>query len=169
MDSSGKSIETSSGQLTIKRPNQFILKYTKPDEQRYISDGKTLWVYDVDLEQVTIKAVDEKLLSSPALLISSNKNIRDLYDIKEIADSNTNQNTIYNLYPKTANDETSNMFSSVQLIFYQQQLKEIKMADNFDQITRLSLYNQKFNADIKSDLFSFIVPFGVDVIGTIAE
>jgi len=169
MDSSGKAIEISSGQLTIKRPNQFILKYTQPDEQHYISNGKTLWVYDVDLEQVTNKSVDEKLLNSPALLISSNKNVRDLYDIKEIADSTISENTTYSLKPKVINDETNNMFSSIQLAFTGQQLKEIKMADGFDQTTRLSLYNQKLNPQINSDIFSFIVPFGVDVIGTITD
>jgi outer membrane lipoprotein carrier protein len=166
VDSSGKSIETSSGQLIIKRPNQFILKYTRPDEQHYISDGKTLWVYDLGLEQVTIKAVDEKLLSSPALLISSNKNINDLYDIKEISASNNSN--VYNLVAKAA-DETNNMFSSIQLVFSGKQLKEIIMADNFDQHTRLSLYNQKSNPEINSDKFSFIIPFGVDVIGTITD
>lgn len=170
MDSSGKAIETSGGQLIIKRPNQFILKYTRPDEQSYISNGKTLWIYDVDLEQVTIKAVDNKLLSSPALLISSNKNIRDLYHIKEIVAPQTTQNTIFNLIPKAENDEEiNNVFSSIQLIFSKQQLIEIKMADNFDQLTRLRLYNQKINPEINSDSFSFIIPFGVDVIGTAVE
>ena len=106
MDSSGKAIESSEGQLIIKRPNQFILKYTKPDQQTYISDGKNLWIYDVDLEQVTIKAVDEKLLNSPALLISSNKNIRDLYHIKQISDLKSSQLEIYQLIPKTKDEET---------------------------------------------------------------
>jgi len=165
-DTSGKEIESSNGQLTIKRPNQFILKYTQPDQQRYISDGKTLWVYDVDLEQVTIKAVDEQLLNSPALLLSSNKNIRDLYHIKKIADNNNPQLDIYNLITKAKTDESSNLFSSIQLIFSKQQLIEIKMADNFDQVTRLSLFNQKLNPQIKAETFSFIIPFGVDVIGT---
>jgi len=169
MDSSGKAIESSNGLLIINRPNQFILEYTHPDQQRYISDGKTLWIYDVDLEQVTIKAVDEKLLNSPALLISSNKNIRDLYHIKKVSNSSTAAYDIYDLIPKEKDDETNNMFSSIQLTFSKQQLMEIKMADNFDQVTRLSLYNQKLNPKIDSKKFSFIIPFGVDVIGTIVD
>jgi len=169
MDNSGKAIESSSGRLIIKRPNQFILKYTRPDEQRYISDGKTLWIYDLDLEQVTIKAVDEKLLNSPALLLSSNKNIRDLYHITKISNASATGHDIYDLIPKAKNNETSDIFSSIQLVFSKQQLIEIKMADNFDQVTRLSLYNQKLNPQIDSEKFSFIIPFGVDVIGTIIE
>jgi outer membrane lipoprotein carrier protein len=166
LDNNGKTIANSNGQLIIKRPNQFILEYTQPDQQRYISDGKTLWVYDVDLEQVTIKAVDEQLLNSPALLLSSNKNIRDLYQIKKIAHTKSPHLDIYNLIAKEKNDDSSNMFSSIQLTFSKQQLMEIKMADNFDQETHLSLYNQKINPQISAEKFSFIIPFGVDVIGT---
>ena len=166
MDHNGKAIETSSGQLIISKPNQFVLNYTKPDQQEYISDGKTLWIYDVELEQVTIKAVDDNFFSSPALLISSDKNIRDSFHIKESVDYDTPQNDVFNLTAKVVNDETNNMFKNIQLIFLKHKLVEIKMQDNFEQTTRLTLYNQEVNSDIDADVFSFIIPFGVDVIGT---
>ncbi|MFK5985785.1 MAG: outer membrane lipoprotein chaperone LolA [Pseudomonadota bacterium] len=166
-DTFGKLIETSSGRLVIKRPDQFVLNYTKPDEQSYISDGKTLWVYDVELEQVTIKKADEKLLNSPALLISSNRNIRDNYFVKESVDYDAPDNDIFILTPKNVDEENSMMFANIQLTFFKQRLMEIKMTDNFDQITRLNLYNQEVNSKVDDKVFAFIIPADVDVIGTV--
>ncbi|MFK5893136.1 MAG: outer membrane lipoprotein chaperone LolA [Pseudomonadota bacterium] len=166
MDHNGKIIETSSGQLIINRPHQFVLNYTKPDQQRYISDGKTLWIYDVELEQVTIKAVDENFFSSPVLLLSSDKNIKDVYHINETIDYDAPEKDVFNLTAKVVTDESNNMFKNIQLIFLKHQLVEIIMQDNFEQTTRLTLYNQQVNTAIDSDTFSFIIPFGVDVIGT---
>jgi outer membrane lipoprotein carrier protein len=165
-DKYGKPIEQSQGLLSIKRPNKFYLEYTKPDEQRYISDGKTLWVYDEGLEQVTISAVDEKLLNSPVLLITSDQNIRELYDVKETIDYNNPDHDIFILTSKEVKDEADKIFSNIQLIFNKSQLIEIKMADNFDQVTRLNLYNQINNARINDEVFSFTIPEGIDVIGT---
>jgi outer membrane lipoprotein carrier protein len=164
-DKYGTPIEESEGILSIKRPNKFSLNYIKPDEQSYISDGKTLWIYDVELEQVTISGVDDKLLNSPVLLITSDKNIRDLYQVKETIDYDNPDLDIFILTSKIVKDEADKIFSNIQFSFHKQQLIEIKMADNFDQITRLNLYNQINNASIDDQVFSLSIPADVDVIG----
>ena len=164
----GKVLEQSSGSLVIQRPNQFALNYHQPDQQQYISNGKTLWIYDVDLEQVTIKAFDESLADSPALLISSNKNIRQSYTIIEAYDPKKPDLDIFKLTPKQdIAAQGEGMFSQVYLIFKQGKLVELTMEDNFDQVTTLKFKQIKVNEKLTPGTFSLKIPDNVDVIGTI--
>jgi chaperone LolA len=75
--------EEVSGQLEISRPGKFRWSYNKPYEQLIVGDGKTLWIYDKDLAQVTRKNLDGALGSSPAALLAGNNAIERDYILKE--------------------------------------------------------------------------------------
>jgi len=159
----GKVLEQSSGKLIIQRPHQFVLHYQQPDQQHYVSDGKTLWIYDMELEQVTIKNFEGGLAASPALLISSNNNIHQSYQVSLAHDPERPELAVFKLVPK----QEESMFSLVYLIFNQGQLVELNMHDNFEQVTRLKFSNIQINKKIPLSTFSFEIPEDVDVIGTV--
>lgn len=165
----GQELESSSGLLMIKRPNQFLLQYQKPDKQQYISNGKKLWIYDEELEQVTIQSLDGQMLSSPAFLISGNVDLKKHYHIKESVDFEHPENDLFILTPLSkheAQDNDKSLFSNVTFTFNKNILIEIKMQDNFEQSTRLILSKQKVNPTLKNSLFTFKIPDNIDVIGT---
>jgi len=159
----GKVLEQSSGSLIIQRPHQFVLNYKAPDQQQYVSNGKTLWIYDLELEQVTIKGFDDGLANSPALLISSNQNIHKSYQVSEAHDPQRPELKIFRLQPK----QEESLFAQVYLTFRQGRLIELTMQDNFEQVTKLLLSNIRVNEKISADTFSFQIPDDVDVIGTL--
>jgi outer membrane lipoprotein carrier protein len=155
----GKLIEQSRGHLSIKRPDKFLLEYIEPLEQKYISNARTLWIYDAELEQVTINPLDEGLEDSPALLISSDKDVRKNYTVKHLADSNDLERV--ELVAKTENMT----FERVILVFNNDVLNEMIMYDSFNQVTTLKLSNIIINQSIPEDTFNFKPPEGVDIIG----
>mgnify|MGYP006148263687 CR=1 FL=1 len=70
--------KTSSGSFEFSRPNRFKFIYKKPFEQSIVADGKTLWIHDVDLNQVTSRAQQEVLGNTPAALIASGSSVAEL-------------------------------------------------------------------------------------------
>ncbi|HTE41066.1 MAG TPA: outer membrane lipoprotein chaperone LolA, partial [Steroidobacteraceae bacterium] len=69
-DGQGRLIEESQGTLAIQRPDRFRWDYREPHEQVIVADGKKLWLYDVDLEQVTVRPMEQSLAGTPASLLS---------------------------------------------------------------------------------------------------
>lgn len=158
----GKTLESSSGKIIMQRPHQFVLNYEKPERQQYVSDGKTLWMFDEELEQVSIKSFDEGLANSPALFISSNQQLDQSYHISDAHDPQRPELKIVKLVPKG----DDNLFSSVYLAFKDGLLIELLMQDNFEQVTKLEFSEIKINAQLPEDTFRFKIPDDVDVIGT---
>lgn len=167
-DSKGKVIEVSTGELIFSRPDKFIFEYRSPAEQKYISNSKTLWIYDVELEQVSIKSLDQGLGDSPALLLSSNSNVYQYYDVNNVKLmplSQAQQQSLQWVQLKAKKEDTT--FERVLLGFDEHKLKEMKMYDNFGQLTVLTFSNIQLNKFFANRQFNFIAPEGVDVIGTV--
>ena len=70
-------LETQAGKLSLQRPNRFRWTYAKPTELIVVADGKKLWMYDVDLAQVTVSPLDDTVGSSPAMLLSGDRDVRE--------------------------------------------------------------------------------------------
>lgn len=166
-DSRGKIIELSRGQLIFSRPDKFIFEYTSPSEQKYISNSKTLWIYDVELEQVNIKPLDSGLGDSPALLLSSNTNVYKFYHVKNINIADPDKaNPLQWVQMSSKKEDTT--FEKVLLGFEDgYKLKKMKMFDNFGQTTELRFSNIQLNKPFSNRQFEFIAPKGVDVIGQV--
>ncbi|MCW8827489.1 MAG: outer membrane lipoprotein chaperone LolA, partial [Gammaproteobacteria bacterium] len=79
----GELMEESRGNLWISRPGKFRLHYTNPYEQLYVADGRNIWMYDRDLEQVTVKPQDDALGSTPALFLSSDAPLEENFTVEE--------------------------------------------------------------------------------------
>src|SRR3989344_455842 len=63
-------IQESSCTLWIERPNKFRWDYEKPYKQQIVADGKRLWVYDIGLQQVTVRPLSGGLGDTPAMLLA---------------------------------------------------------------------------------------------------
>ena len=151
--------QKSKGLIVVKSPNQFYLEYNDPFKLVYVADGKKLWSYDEDLEQIVVKEQGDILVNSPAMLLGNPKDLTQSYSIEKTGES---EGWLwFVLTPK----KQSNNFESVSLAFADNDLKAMEMRDNFGQTTRLEFIKVKKNPSLAKNRFKFIPPKGVDIIG----
>ena len=150
--------EESSGMLRVQRPNRFNLEYRQPYYQLYIADGRELYFYDKDLEQVTVKAQEGMLDNTPAMLLSNPAKLDQLYHVKPQGEEGGL--FWYELIPR----QEGGSFERINLAFRNNHLRIMELQDSFSQTTRLMFKNIKRNPDLDPKLFQFTPPKGVDVI-----
>ena len=152
-------VESSSGTLQIRRPGQFRWTYTDPYEQILVADGLNLWSYDVDLEQVTVKAQATVLANTPAILLGGNRSVLDDF---EIIDTRSDRDTTWvRMRPRNPD----NGFDQVRLGFADGELRQMIFSDSLEQETRIVLSDVQTNEDLEDSFFEFRVPSGVDLVG----
>jgi len=152
--------EQSEGVMYLSRPGHFRLEYTKPYSQLYVADGQKLWMYDKDLEQVTVRPQADTLGSTPALLLSGGVPLDRDFNIKDLG-VHEGGLTWLELTPKKK-DPT---FSDIRLALDKDGVRAMQMTDNFGQITRMYFTSIERNPAISPDRFRFTPPPGVDVVG----
>jgi outer membrane lipoprotein carrier protein len=160
IDAEGAVVERNSGTLEIARPTQFRWSYTEPYEQWLIADGVNIWSYDLDLEQVTVKAQAEALANTAALLLGGSEDALEQFDF-----GGTTIETVTTWVRLDPKDKTSG-FNQVQLGFIDNELRRMVFYDNLEQTTLVSLHDVKVNEPIDPDRFEFTVPEDVDLVGT---
>lgn len=138
---------------------RFRWTYLEPYQQILVADGLNIWSYDVDLEQVTVKAQADVLASTPALLLGGSQQV--LEDFEYIG-SFTDRDTVWvRLRPKSI----ENGFTSIELGFNDGQLGRMIFVDNLGQTTLIALFDLSLNEDIDDRRFIFSPPENVDVVG----
>ena len=152
-------LERSEGQLLLTRPNRFRLTYEAPFEQLIIADGRKMWLYDKDLEQVTVKPQDDSIGSSPASLLAGSKPLHEEFRVEELGLHEGFE--WLNLYPKAPDAS----FDYIRVAMDGKLLRAIEMVDGFGQQTRLYFDKIVLNKAIKKSRYKFTPPDGVDVIG----
>ena len=159
VDADDRVVDASSGTIEIQKPGRFRWTYLEPYEQILVADGLNIWSYDVDLEQVIVKAQAELLASTPALLLGGSQQVLDDF---EYIDSFADRDTVWvRLRPKT-ND---NGFTKIELGFNEGQLARMIFSDNLGQTTLIALFDVSLNEIIDERRFSFSPPADVDVVG----
>ena len=157
IDESGNAVQNSYGVFYLQRPGKFRWDYQKPFQQQIVSSSGKVWFYDTDLEQVTIKKLDESLGSTPALLLSGDISLEDNFIM---AQQGEDEGLLWiKLLPK--NEESG--FKYVLIGLNNGSLGGMELSDNFGQLTRIYFSNVKLNTPIKSALFEFTAPKGADV------
>jgi len=158
IDSSAFSLQESRGVLIMQRPDKFMWDYQQPYQQAIIADGEKIYIYDTDLEQVTIKPMQQSMGDTPALLLSSGGALDESFVITETgADSGLEW---LQLKPK----EQQSNFTMMRLAFDEKTLRVMELVDSFDQTTRLLFSELQRNPRVDGALFKFVAPAGVDVI-----
>jgi outer membrane lipoprotein carrier protein len=158
LDENLDTLDESAGRMWMSRPGRFRWNYEPPNEQQIVGDGQNLWIFDPELEQVTVRNMDESLGRSPAILLAGDGEFDELYEVEDLGP----QGNIDWVSIKPKNEEGS--FSQVQLGFESDQLKLIQLLDRLEQITRIILTDPETNPALSSDVFEFSPPPGVDVI-----
>ncbi len=158
-DTRGRRMQSGEGRLKMAKPGKFRWDMTKPYEQLIITDGKTLWIYDVDLEQVTTKPVHKRSGLDPAsLLTGKTADLLKQFKVSQI--NRRGRGTWFQLLPK----KSGSGFMKVQMLFRRGELREMRVVNNLRQITDFQFSNVKLNSYIKPNLFHFKPPRGVTVI-----
>lgn len=152
-------LEESQGTLRIKRPGRFRWDYTEPYEQLVLSDGEQLWLYDSDLEQASVRQLDESLSTTPAMLLSGSGEVSDGFEIIGVYDAD---GVVWvNMRPK----ESDTDFQTFSLGFKGTDLRYMQLSDRLDQVTQIEFSDIVRNEAMEDQAFDFIPPEGVDVIG----
>ena len=158
-DQAGRKTQEASGNLFFSRPGKFRWVYQKPYAQLIVGDGNKVWIHDEDLDQVTVRKIDQALGDSPAALLAGDNNIEKLFNLKE----GGSKDGIEWLEASPKSKEGS--FEKVRMGFKGNDLHAMELKDNFGQTTLLRFSNLQRNPAIGASLFRFTPPKGVDVIG----
>lgn len=158
---SGKEIDFTSGIFSVERPNLFRWEVKQSFEQIIVADGKHIFTYDPELEQVTIQNQSKALADSPLLLMTSTtQELAEAFDIELLMLANEEDANLFKLTPK----KEGNVFSQVHILFKNGEIAELMMADTLGQQTSIQFSEIKTNQKLEASLFQFTIPDDVDII-----
>ncbi len=159
LDSSGKTISLSSGSFTFARPGKFRWVYTKPYDQLIVGDGEKVWVFDKDLNQVTVKALGDALGSSPAALLAGSNDLDRAYTFAAIAKRDGLE------WVEATPTDPDSQFEKMRLGFRKANPETMELLDRLGQTTVIRFTRLDRNPKLAADLFRFTPPKGADVVG----
>jgi outer membrane lipoprotein carrier protein len=150
--------QTARGRVVLKRPGRFRWDYLDPYERVVVADGKQLWLYEADLEQVTVRPLAEGLGETPAGLLTGE---RDMLERFEYVSSWSGEGIAWvRLKPRSADSD----FDSVAIAFDGERPVQLEINDRLGQQTRVVFSDIELNVPVAEQAFRFEVPPGVDVI-----
>ena len=161
----GARSKTSSGSFEFVRPNRFKFVYRKPFEQSIVADGQTLWLYDVDLNQVTARKQSQVLGSTPAALIAAAPDLRALqadFTLAAVPDQDGLQ--WVEARPKARDGQLQSIRVGFRATAQGTELAALDILDTFGQRSRLSFSQVELNPRLPAATFQFKPPKGVDLI-----
>jgi outer membrane lipoprotein carrier protein len=153
-DQHDKQVQQSSGSLYASRPGKLHWAIEQPFEQLIVVDGKHIWRYEADLEQVIVSDYDEDLGSTPALLLSGD--VASIGASYQVARAKNH----YTLLPK----DNESLFRAMQVTLEDGRITRIKLSDSLDQTTMLKFEHIEVNPQLDASLFQFEPPEGVDIL-----
>ncbi|AME24110.1 outer membrane lipoprotein carrier protein LolA [Burkholderia sp. PAMC 28687] len=149
---------TASGTFTFARPGKFIWSYEKPYAQILQADGDKLYVYDKDLNQVTVRQLGNALGASPAAILFGSNDLDKNFTLR---DAGVKDGIDWlELTPKAQDTQ----FQQVGIGFRNGNLEAMELHDVFGNVTLLTFSNIEKNPPLKANQFKFVVPKGADVI-----
>jgi len=158
LDKDLKVMQQSAGNMAFARPGRFRWEYEKPYEQLIVGDGSRLWIYDKDLNQVTVRKLDGALGSSPAALLAGSNEIERGYALSKA--ENGQGLEWLEAVPKARDT----VFESIRLGFSKAGLEAMELRDQFGQVTVIKFSAMQRNEELAPELFRFSPPAGADVI-----
>ncbi len=158
LDETMDSLDHGKGKVWIKRPGLFRWDYEPPEAQEIVGDGDRVWIYDIELEQVTVRNQQQALGRTPAILLAGSGDLEQNYKVIDIGTQG--RFDWVNLIPL---DEESG-FTEIRIGFEDNRLRLMELLDNLGQRTRMSFVDLKENQPISDSIFNFVPPAGVDVI-----
>ncbi len=158
LDGSGTQLQETTGAMALKRPGLFRWHTDAPLEQLLVSNGMTVWLYDPDLRQVTIRKLDQRLSHTPALLLSGD--VSKIGESFDISHKEAGGVVDFILKPKAKDS----LFDNLRLSFRDGVVNDMQLIDSVGQRTNILFFEVKLNQPVDAAQFDFKVPAGTDVI-----
>ncbi|MFI4928915.1 MAG: outer membrane lipoprotein chaperone LolA [Burkholderiales bacterium] len=153
----GAKKKDSSGQFEFVRPNRFRFTYAKPFEQQIVADGQKVWLYDVDLNQVTVRPMTQAIGATPAALLAGGTLDKE-FDLKALPASDGFE------WVQAAPRVKDGPIQSLRVGFKGSMLAALEIVDAFGQRSMLRFTSLEQNVKLADDVFRFTPPKGADVI-----
>jgi len=151
--------ERAKGTLFLQKPGRFRWDYREPYAQQLVSDGTRVWLYDEELEQVTVREAGESLSTTPAMLLSGRGDVASTFEVRAGEQDGSLQ--WVELTPRLEESD----FRSVRLGFRGSELERMELTDRLGQTARIRFSDIQRNPGLPVALFEFDPPAGVDVVG----
>jgi outer membrane lipoprotein carrier protein len=158
-DRSGKLSQESKGSFAFQRPGLFRWVYAKPVDQLIVGDGERVWIYDRDLNQVTVRKLSRALGSTPAALLAGSADIEKAFELSDAGAKDGLE------WLEATPREREAGFERVRMGFDAEELRAMELFDHFGQRTVLRFLNLRRNPKIDKSEFRFEPPKGADVLG----
>jgi len=156
----GSAVQHTAGHMAMQRPGKFHWQVTQPNAQLIVTNGQRLWIYDPDLEQVTIRALSKEVGDAPALLLSDTSQTLDKKFVVQELQNNTASMRWFLLTPKDKNS----MFAAIKVGFMNNQLHAMKLQDHLGHATEIEFTHIQSGMELPAALFTFSPPKNIDVI-----
>jgi outer membrane lipoprotein carrier protein len=158
VDGKEKVSQPASGTFLFARPGKFIWTYQKPYEQLLQADGEQLYIYDKDLNQVTVKKLGDALGSSPAAILFGSNDLEKNFTLAEAG----SRDGLEWLKATPKNKDTS--FEQILIGLKNGAPEAMELKDNFGQTSVLAFKKFEKNPALNATSFKFVMPKGADVI-----
>lgn len=159
LDEDKQVIQQSRGTLALQRPGKFAWIYTEPFEQRIVADGSELWIYDVELDQVTVKPIDEGISNAPIMILMKESDVSEQFNVSEVGQ----RKFLYwvELEPHAGDLEYTHIYIGLD----DDSVQAMELRDQFGQSTQIVFDNLRVGVVHNPATFKFVPPEGVDVYG----
>jgi outer membrane lipoprotein carrier protein len=158
-DKNRKLVQQAKGTFAFQRPDRFRWSYAAPASQLVVGDGQRLWIYDEDLNQVSVRRISRAMGATPAVLLAGNADIEKLFEISE----GSPQDGLEWLDAKPREKEAG--FERVRIGFGLAGIEAMELVDSFGQTTQLRFSKLQRNPSLDPATFRFTPPKGADVVG----
>ena len=155
----GEVLQQTEGEFYLQRPGLFRWNYKTPYEQVIVSDGEKIWIYDVDLQQVTVQKQSSGLPATPMSLLQDSSTLHKNFRVTPIDE----KNGVYRLKLESKSGESD--FSEIVIGLDDKGLRFMQLHDQFEQVTDIVFSDIATNKKLAKEIFEFIPPEGVDVFG----
>jgi outer membrane lipoprotein carrier protein len=155
----GEVLQQTTGRFYLSRPGKFRWDYRTPTEQVIVSDGERIWIYDVELQQVTVQKQSAGLSTTPMALLENSFKLHQSFDVTPLDE----HDGIYRL--KLVSKSKDSDFGEIVVGLDAQGLRFMQLHDQFEQVTDIVFSDISTNINLAKEIFEFIPPDGVDVFG----
>lgn len=155
----GEILQQTEGEFYLNRPAKFRWNYRSPYEQVIVSDGERIWIYDVDLQQVTVQKQSAGLPATPMALLEDSSKLHQNFNVLPLDE----HDGVYRLKLLSKTPESD--FGEIVVGLDEKGLRFMQLHDQFEQVTDIVFSDIIANKKLAKEIFEFIPPEGVDVFG----
>lgn len=158
-DRTGKPVQSASGSFAFQRPGKFRWTYAKPNAQLIVGDGEKVWIWDEDLNQVTVRRLARAIGSTPAALLAGAADVTQAFVFEDLGRRDGLD------WVEARPRERESGFERIRLGFGVAWVEAMELLDPFGQTTVLRFSGFNRNPKFEPGTFTFIPPKGADVLG----